>query len=124
MNPAPNARNCSMARRLRVACRVTASAPITLPQAASTAGTRALDTGEQILLGLARGVLQDFAEQLRERGADVGTGPHAGREQVVTAHGELLQRDLVAGVLDRLHHRGEGLVGSRCRRELEPVSDV
>src|SRR5260370_40240200 len=117
MNPAPNARNCSMAWRLRVAWRVTASAPITLPQAASTAGTRALDTGEQILLGVACGVLQDFAEQLGERGADVGTGPHARGQQVVTGHGEVLQGDRAAGIVDRLHPRGKWGVRGGCGKQ-------
>ena len=62
MNPAPNARKCSITLSCSAARRVTASAPSTLPAAATRAYTRALDTGQQVLLGVARRIFEDFLE--------------------------------------------------------------
>src|SRR5712691_8604905 len=63
MNPAPNATKCSMSLSSLVARRVTASAPSTLPSAATSAYTSALDTGEEILLGVLGRVVEHLAEQ-------------------------------------------------------------
>src|SRR6266513_571395 len=82
MKPAPNATKCSMTARPRAARRVTASAPITLPSAATSAYTRALDTGQQVALGVALRVLQ-----------------HLG-EHVVPVHREVLQRQGLLGGAD------------------------
>src|ERR1044072_7897152 len=93
MNPAPNATSSSMTRSSRTARRVTASAPRILAAAATSAYSRALNTREQVLLGVAAGILEHFVEQARERLADFRARPHAGRDQVVAAHREILDRE-------------------------------
>src|SRR5262245_42741262 len=111
MNPAPNATRSSMTRSSRTARRVTATAPSTLPRAATRAYTSALDTGEQVFLRVARGVFEDLVEQPSERFSDVGTGPNPGGDQVIATHREVLERQrwmLRADCGDRLQELGAG----------------
>src|SRR5947207_10650926 len=122
MNPAPKATSSSMTRSSRTARRVTASAPSTLPAAATSAYSRALDTREQVLPGVARRILEHFVEQAGERLADVGTRPHTGRDQVVALHREVLEskrRILGANGGDGLQERG-----ARSREKGEQVVRV
>src|SRR6266508_2500906 len=93
MNPAPNATSSSMTRSSRTARRVTASAPSTLPAAATRAYNNALDTREQVFLGIAGRVLEHFFQQPCERLAHIGTGPHAGGDEIVALHREVLQAE-------------------------------
>src|SRR5437660_4935082 len=102
MKPAPNATKCSMTARPRAARRVTASAPITLPRAATSAYTRALDTGQEVLLGVALRVLEHLGEQALQHFAHVGPGPHPGGDQVVPVHRQILQRQGIFGGADGL----------------------
>src|SRR2546421_62017 len=97
MNPAPNATKCSITWRPSAARRVTASAPTTLPSAATRAYITALDTGEQVLLRVAGGILEHLGEQALQRLAHAGAGSHAGGEEVVARNGEVLQRQGVLG---------------------------
>src|SRR6266480_8127246 len=101
MKPAPNATKCSMTARPRAARRVTASAPITLPSAATSAYTRALDTGQQVTLGVALRVLEHLGQQPLQHLAHVGPGPHPRGDQVVPVHREVLQRQGILGGADR-----------------------
>src|SRR5436189_1338699 len=82
MKPAPNATSKSMTRSSRTARRVTASAPITLPAAAISAYSSALDTGEEIFPGVARGIFEDFVQQASQYLADVRTGPDTRGDQI------------------------------------------
>src|SRR2546428_11070603 len=91
MNPAPNATKCSMTARPRAARRVTASAPSRLPSAATSAYTRALDMGEQVLLRIAARVLEHLAEQALERLAPVGAPPPPRSAQSRSVHRAGLQ---------------------------------
>src|SRR6185295_2195405 len=91
MKPAPNATSSSMTRSSRTARRVTARAPSTLPAAAMSAYSSALDTGEEVLLRVAAGILEHFVQQPGECFPDVGARPHARRDQVVAFHGEVLE---------------------------------
>src|SRR6267378_5807879 len=119
MNPAPNATKCSMSLSSLVARRVTARAPSTLPSAATSAYTRALDTGQEILLGVLGRVVEHLAQQAFEHLAHVGAGTHAGGDQIVTLHGEVLERQRRIGGAngrDRFHDaRG---------RQLQQIVDV
>src|SRR3989441_8360500 len=111
MNPAPKATNCSIPWGPSAARRVTASAPTTLPSAATSAYSTALDTGEQVRLRVADGILEHLGEQALERVAHVGAGSHAGGEEVVARGGEVLQRQGVLGGAVRRHkfwERGAG----------------
>src|SRR2546427_154595 len=101
MNPAPNATECSMTVSPRANRCETASAPKTFPSAASTAYANALDMRQEIVLPVARRVLEHLGEEPLERRSDVGTRPHAGREQVVARHGKILQGQGVLGGADR-----------------------
>src|SRR5437899_4468260 len=92
MNPAPNATKCSITWRPSAARRVTASAPTTLPSAATSAYITALDTGEQVLLRVAGGILEHLGEQALQCLPHVGAGSHARREDVVAGDGEVFQR--------------------------------
>src|SRR5258708_13210312 len=72
---------------------------------------------KQVLLGVARGVLQHLRKQLGQRGADVGPGPHAGGEQVVAGDGEVFQPERIARIVDRGNDGGKGGAGGgRARR--------
>src|SRR2546422_818197 len=113
MNPAPNATKCSMTARPRAARRVTASAPSTLPSAATSAYTRALDTGQQVVLGVALRVLEHLGEQPLQHLAHVGPGPHPRGDQVVPVHRELLQRQGILRGADRSHDSREAGNGKR-----------
>src|SRR5213078_2064439 len=113
MNPAPNATKCSMTARPRAARRVTASAPITLPSAATSAYTRALDTGQQVALGVALRVLQHLGEQPLQHFAHVGPGPHPRGDQVVPVHREVLQRQGILGGADGFDHLRKAGNGKR-----------
>src|SRR5712664_1227570 len=93
MNPAPNASRCSMTASSRTARRVTASAPSTLPAAATSAYSRALDTGEQVLLGVAGGVFEHFLEQTRQRLTDVRARTHASGDEIISLHRQILQAE-------------------------------
>src|SRR5881398_1330569 len=101
MNPAPNATKCSMTARPRAARRVTASAPTTLPSAATSAYTRALDTGQEVLFGVALRILEHQGEQPLQHLAHIGPGTHAGGDQVVPVHREVLQRQGILRGADR-----------------------
>src|SRR6185503_8495694 len=92
MNPAPNATSSSMTRSSRTARRVTASAPSTLPAAAMSAYSSALDTGEEILLRVAARIREHFVEQARERFAHVRARPDPRRDQVIALHRQVLER--------------------------------
>src|SRR5205807_1642326 len=104
MKPAPNATTCSISLRPRAACRTTSRAPSTFPVAAMSAYHSALDTGEQILAGVARRILEHVAEQPLQRLPDVRSRPHPRREEVVALHGEVLQRERIPRRADRRHH--------------------
>src|SRR5213595_2438238 len=101
MNPAPNATKCSISASSRAARRVTARAPATLPKAATRAYSSALDTGEQLLPRIARRVLEHVGEQPRQRLPHLRAGPHARRDEIVAADGEVLQSQRVLGGADR-----------------------
>src|SRR5436853_3528092 len=116
MNPAPKATKCSSTWRPSAARRVTASAPTTLPSAATSAYITALDTGEQVRLRVAGGILEHLGEQALQRLAHVGAGSHAGGEEVVAGEGKVFQRHGVLGGADRCHNPRETGCG---RRETE-----
>src|SRR2546430_15240671 len=88
MNPAPNATKCSMTARPRAARRVTASAPSRLPSAATSAHTRALDMGEQVLLRIAARVLEYPAKQGLPRHDPGGSPRPTHRAQGTPLHPE------------------------------------
>src|SRR5438874_160710 len=113
MNPAPNATKCSISASSRAARRVTASAPATLPRAATRAYSSALDTGQQLVSGVARGIFQHVREQPRQRLPQLRAGPHARRDQVVPGHREVLERERILGGADCLHHLHEIRTGMR-----------
>src|SRR5438128_4545439 len=102
MNPAPNATKCSISASSRAARRVTARAPATFPSAATRAYSSALDTSEQLLPRVARGVVEHVGEQPRQRLAHLGAGPHPRRDEVVSGDGEVLEREGILGGADRL----------------------
>src|SRR6266550_131449 len=114
MNPAPNATSSSMTRRAR---RVTASAPSTLPAAATRAYNNALDTREQVLLGIAGRVLEHLFQQPRERLAHIGTGPHAGGDEIVAFHREVLECQRWIGRADLLDGVRQRSAGSGPQRQ-------
>src|SRR3989441_4513059 len=113
MNPAPKATKCSITWRPSAARRVTASAPTTLPSAATRAYITALDTGEQVLLRVAGGILEHLGEQALQRLAHAGAGSHAGGEEVVAGDGKVFQRHRVLGGADRCHDRRQSGNGKR-----------
>src|SRR2546427_424275 len=116
MNPAPKATKCSITWRPSAARRVTASAPTTLPSAATSAYSTALDTGEQVRLGVAGRILEHLGEQALQRLAYVGAGSHARGEEVVARDGEVLQRQGVLPLSHGAHGFGEKGEGSGTRR--------
>src|SRR3989454_86352 len=116
MNPAPKATKCSITWRPSAARRVTASAPTTLPSAATSAYSTALDTGEQVRLGVAGRILEHLGEQALERLPHVGAGSHARREEVVAGDGEVLQGQGVLPLSHGTHGFGEKGEGSGTRR--------
>src|SRR2546429_8090385 len=116
MNPAPNATKCSMTARPGAARRVTASAPSRLPTAATSAYTRALDMGEQVLLRIAARGLEHLAEQALERLAHVGSRPHSRSDQVVPVHREVLQWPRILRGADGCHKPGGQGEGGRTGR--------
>src|SRR5438132_12731133 len=119
MKPAPKATKCSITVSPRAAWRITAAAPSRLPPAAISAYHRALDTTRalllralhQVLAGVARRVLEHKAEQLLQRLAHVGAGPHAGGDQVVAFHREVGERERVVRRADGREHLGARGVG-------------
>src|SRR6266566_7396878 len=113
MKPAPNATKCSMTARPRAARRVTASAPSTLPSAATSAYTKALDTGQQVLLGVALRILEHLGEQPLQHFAHVRPGPHPRGDQVVPVHRELRQRQRILRGADRCDDGREAGNGKR-----------
>src|SRR5712691_5630477 len=108
MNPAPKATKCSITRRPRAARRTTATAPSTLPRAATRAYSRALDTGQEIVPGVPGGILEDLRQQALQRLPDLRPRPHAGRDQVGTVHGEVGEREGILGGADGLDDPGKG----------------
>src|SRR5947207_14490765 len=102
MNPAPNATKCSIRASSRAARRATARAPATFPRAATRAYSSALDTSEQLLPRVARGVVEHVAEQPRQRLAHLRAGSHPRRDEIVAADREVLQSQRVLGGADRL----------------------
>src|SRR5207302_535791 len=102
MNPAPNATKCSIRASSRAARRVTARAPATFPRAATRAYSSALDTSEQLLPRVARGVVEHVAEEPRQRLAHLRAGSHPRRDEIVAADREVLQSQRVLGGADRL----------------------
>src|SRR5436190_16888713 len=119
MNPAPKATSSSMTRSSRTARRVTASAPSTLPAAAIRAYSRALDTREQVLPGVARRILEHFVQQAGERLADVGTWPHAGGDEIVPFYGKVLECQWLTRSTDALDSGTEH--GARSREQRQQV---
>src|SRR5919109_697427 len=117
MNPAPNARKCSISASSRAARRVTARAPATLPNAATRAYTRALDTGEQVFFRVTRRVFQHVRHQPRQRLAHFRPRPHARRDEVVSRDREVLQGQGILGGGDHLDVLGGGGGGGGPRRE-------
>src|SRR5204863_5624367 len=113
MNPAPNATKCSIRASSRAARRVTARAPATFPRTATRAYSSALDTSEQLLPRVARGVVEHVAEQPRQRLAHLGAGSHPRRDEIVAADGEVLQSQRVLGGADRRHDLGQTGNGKR-----------
>src|SRR5919109_982829 len=125
MKPAPNATKCSISTSSRAARRVTARAPATLPNAATRAYTSALDTSEQLVSRVTRRVFQHVRQQPRQRLAHFRAGPHTGRDEVVAADGEVLQRQGVPGRPNSLHNLGEwGGGGGTHRGKPEKVVGV
>src|SRR5207249_2099115 len=111
MKPAPNARKCSIGASSRAARRVTASAPTTLPSAATRAYPRALDTGEEISARVAGRILEHLREQPLERLPDLGPGPHARGQEIVALHRQVLHRQRVlrrSNGLNDFRERGAG----------------
>src|SRR5439155_11068572 len=105
--------------------RVTASAPTTLPSAATSAYSTALDTGEQVRLRVAGGILEHLGEQALQRVAHVGARSHAGGEEVVARDGEVLQGQGVLPLSHGAHgfwEKGEGR--STHRRQSEQIVGV
>src|ERR1051326_5328739 len=117
MNPAPTARKRWTGPSARAARRVTASAPATLPTAATRAYSSALDTSEQLLPRVARRVVEHVSEQPRERLAHLRPGPHARGDEIVPGDGEVLEGQGILGGADRLDHLRERGAGSGTRRE-------
>src|SRR6266849_5447642 len=117
MKPAPKATKCSISASSRAARRVTASAPTTLPSAATRAYPKALDTGQEIVARVAARILEHFREQPLEGLSHLGPGPHACGQEVVALHREILDRQRVLRGADRLHHlgqRGNGMRDAGC----------
>src|SRR5207244_8983737 len=90
----------------------TCALPISLPSAASTAYSSALDMCEQVVLPVARRVLEHLGKEPLECGADVGTRAHARRKQVVTRHGEIFEIGR-ASCRERVSGAGVGVAVSR-----------
>src|SRR5256885_6323586 len=88
----------------------------TLPSAATSAYSTALDTGEQVRLGVAGRILEHLGEQALQRLAHVWAGSHARREEVVARDGEVLQRQGVLPLSHGAHGFGEKGEGSGTRR--------
>src|SRR2546421_11337455 len=93
MNPAPKATSSSMTRSSRTARRVTASAPRTLPAAATRAYNSALDTGQEIRSRVTRRIVENFLQQAAQHLAHIRTRPHAGRDEVIAFDREILERE-------------------------------
>src|SRR3989449_7208023 len=89
MKPAPNATKCSIRASSRAARRVTASAPTTLPSAATRAYQKALDTGEEVVARVTGRILEHFRQQPLERLAHLRPGAHPGGQEIVALHGEV-----------------------------------
>src|SRR5689334_9413628 len=127
MNPAPNATKCSISTSSRAARRVTASAPATLPSAATRAYSSALDTGEQLLPGVARRVVEHVRQQPRQRLAHLGAGSHAHRDEIVARDGEVLEGQGVLGGPDRgdhLHETRNGMRDAGCGMRSEQRQQI
>src|ERR1700704_1662702 len=111
MNPAPNATKCSIRASSRAARRVTASAPTTLPSAATRAYPRALDTGEEIVARVAGRILEHFREQPLEGLPYFRPGPLARGQEVVAFHREVFHGQRILRGPNGLHNlreRGAG----------------
>ena len=106
MKPAPNASKCSITLSWRAARRVTASAPSTLPAAAARAYSRALDTREQILAGIAGWILQHVIKQALQGFANLWTGTHTRLDKLVAFNREILEGERV---IAKLYHRNRRL---------------
>src|SRR5579864_7933411 len=100
MKPAPKATTCSMKASSRAARWVTASPPTTLPRAAIRAKVIALDTGEEVRLGVPGRVLEYLGEQSLERFAHLGACPNACGEQVVARDRQGLDGERLVGGAD------------------------
>src|SRR5437016_8103574 len=95
MKPAPNATKCSISASSRAARRVTASAPTTLPSAATKAYQKALDTGEEVVAGVTGRILEHFREQPLERLPHLRPGAHPGGQEIVPLHRQVLHRQRI-----------------------------
>src|SRR3989442_1530239 len=92
---------------------------------ATSAYSTALDTGEQVRLRVAGGILEHLGEQALERVAHVWARSHAGGEEVVARDGEVLQRQGVLPLSHGAHgfwEKGEGR--STHRRQSEQIVGV
>src|SRR5947199_241073 len=81
--------------RPRAARRVTASAPTTLPSAATKAYQKALDTGEEVVAGVTGRILEHFREQPLERLPHLRPGAHPGGQEIVPLHRQVLHRQRI-----------------------------
>src|SRR6266540_1659503 len=113
MKPAPNATKCSISASSRAARRVTASAPTTLPRAATRAYPSALDTGEEIGTRVAGGILEHLRKQPLQRLPHLGPRPHARLQEIVAFHREGLHGQRVPRRPDGPHDLRERGAGSR-----------
>src|SRR5438094_5509385 len=130
MKPAPNATKCSISASSRAARRVTASAPTTLPSAATKAYQKALDTGEEVVAGVTGRILEHFREQPLERLPHLRPGAHPGGQEIVPLHRQVLHRQRILrcsnGRYD-FRELGDGMRDAGCgmrREEGEQVVGV
>src|SRR5438552_18593981 len=89
MKPAPNATKCSISASSPAARRVTASAPTTLPSAATRAYPKALDTGEELVARVAGRLREHFRQQPLEGLPHARPGAHARGQEIVAVHREV-----------------------------------
>src|SRR4029077_1087953 len=118
MNPAPNATKCSISASSRAARRVTAKPPATFPRAATRAYSRALDTSEQLLPGVARRVFEDVAEQPRQGLAHLRAGPHARSDEIIARDREVLEGQGIFRGADGRHDAGKRDGGRGKRQQI------
>src|SRR5213594_2917650 len=122
MKPAPNATKCSISASSRAARRVTASAPTTLPSAATRAYQKALDTGEEVIARVTGRILEHFRQQPLERLAHLRPGAHPGGQEIVALYRQVLHRQRILRRPNGRHdfrEVGDGMRDAGCglRRE-------